>query len=218
MGSAWPGREGVSKFQVSFEQRDDCPSADAIREIESWRRILHRLQLIGQSADRYGGYGYGNISGRYRRDGIDGFVITGTQTGGHPALAAKHYALVTGWDPAANSVAAQGAVPPSSEALTHGQIYRLDPEVQCVVHGHCPEIWERSDELGLLTTVPEALYGTVAMATEVERLFYAAQAAGSRVLVMGGHRDGVLSYGASPRQATVALVETLALALAWRND
>ncbi len=204
-------REGVSSFILDFT-RSTCLDGAAIGELEAWRQILQRLALIGRDAGRYDGLGFGNISSRYRMDGVDGFIITGTQTGGRPVLSVADYALVTDWDLDNHRIVARGLCKPSSEALTHGQVYRQAEDVSCVVHGHCPEIWQQAGELRLPTTAPEATYGTPAMAREVERLLPCCRDHG-RVLVMGGHQDGVLSFGSSCTAAVKPLIIVLARAL-----
>ena len=205
--------EGVSKFTLQFAEQD-CIDNAMVAEVEAWRNILYRLRLIGQSPERYEGAGYGNISVRIGGGDNVGFLVSGTQTGGLPILSAKHYAVVTDWDPAGNRVSARGLSRPSSEALTHGQLYRFDEQVQCVVHAHCPEIWLQADQLQLPCTDPAALYGTPEMAGEVRRIFADCRRSGQRLLVMGGHRDGVVSFGEDPAQAVGVMIETLALALA----
>jgi ribulose-5-phosphate 4-epimerase/fuculose-1-phosphate aldolase len=205
--------EGVSKFTLQFDEQD-CVDNAMIRNVEAWRQILWRLGLIGRSPERYDGAGYGNISARFSGDNSAGFLVSGTQTGGLPILSAKHYAVVTGWDPAGNTVTARGLTDPSSEALTHGQLYDLDDAVQCVVHAHCPEIWLQADRLQLPTTDPAALYGTPEMAREVRRVFADCRRSGQRLLVMGGHLDGVISFGENPARAVGAMIEMLALSLA----
>lgn len=209
-------QEGVSKFALHYVEKS-CLTGAMIAEIESWRAILHRLRLIGRSADRYGGHGYGNISIRQQIGDTESFIISGTQTGGLPVLSAEHYALVTDCDPTENVITAHGTIKPSSEALTHGQLYRLDGEVRCVVHGHCPEIWQRAAELRLPATSAGALYGTPEMAQEVERMFSTCRGGDGRVIVMGGHLDGVISFGQSPAQAVMPMIDALARALACRE-
>lgn len=208
--------EGVSKFTLRFHEQE-CIDGAMIGEVEAWRKILYRLGLIGRSAERYEGAGYGNISVRLGGS-TAGFLVSGTQTGGLPVLAAKHYALVTDWDPESNKVSARGLTRPSSEALTHGQLYRLDETVGCVVHAHCPEIWHQADRLQLPSTDSAALYGTPEMACEVRRVFAVCRRAGHRLLIMGGHRDGVVSFGDNPARAAGVMIETLALALGGAED
>jgi ribulose-5-phosphate 4-epimerase/fuculose-1-phosphate aldolase len=142
------------------------------------------------------------------------FIISGTQTGGLDRLSPAHYALVTAVDPSNNSVVAEGAVRPSSESLTHGSLYRLDPLIGAVIHAHSPEIWMRADAIGLPVTRRDVPYGTPEMAKEVCRLFQNTPVSELKIFAMGGHADGIVAFGGSMEQAGLTLVRHLALATA----
>jgi len=201
-------REGVIRFNLDFQQR--LFSAPALtRALTGWRHVLHRLGLIGCDPYRYQGYGFGNLSCRYP-DRPDSFIITGSQTGEAPFLADADYALVTGCDPLNNTIRAEGLIKPSSEALTHGQLYRLDLDIGCVVHAHSPEIWRRAEALRLPVTDPDAAYGTPEMAREVERLFGLPEVRSRRIFAMGGHEDGVVAFGRDPEAACGVVIAALA--------
>lgn len=205
------GREKVIKFTLDFLHEQVC-TREMTAALSSWRLVLHRLGLIGCDPGRYQGLGYGNISSR--RTGEPGhFLISGTQTGACPWLAPEQYALVTRCDPGRNAIGATGVVRPSSEALTHGQLYQQDGRIMAVVHAHSPEIYRQWASLGLLRTADDALYGTVAMAMAVEELFTAGLYERG-LFVMGGHEDGVVSFGASLEEACLRLVTGFAAALA----
>jgi len=85
--------------------------AEELREINGWRHIFYLMQLIGQSPDRYRGFGYGNIS--QRLEPYDSpphcrrFVISGTQTGSLAWLKPEHYAIVVECHPDQNLVVAE---------------------------------------------------------------------------------------------------------------
>lgn len=188
--------EGVIKFQLDFEQGGALDYAQ-IERIELWRQRLMRLGLIGQDDKRYEGLGFGNISHRVNYSGVShAFVITGTQTGQLQQMDAEHYALVTDCDPQRNRLQAQGAVKPSSEAMTHAVIYNKLPQVEAVVHIHSPELWQHALQLGLAVTNPVVEYGTPQMATEIERIIDAGLPRG-HTISMGGHEDGVITWGES---------------------
>ena len=206
-------QEGVIKFQLEF--REAPPLADEIlREVNGWRKILNQLGLIGRDPDRYEGFGYGNISRRLRpgRPGQRPFVITGSQTGGLAELTGRHYAKVLACDPKRNLVKAEGPIRPSSEALTHAIIYELDPNARCVMHVHSPEIWQKASLLDLPKTGARAAYGTPEMAEEVKRLLREAHVGKHRIFVMGGHEDGVISFGRTAERAASVLLSSLARA------
>lgn len=205
--------EGVIKFELVHAPAPP-PAASLLRPLIAWRQVLARLALIGQDPARYGGAGFGNVSRRVRGER---FVITGSQTGGIDALEPRHFALVTACDPARNRVEARGPVPPSSESLTHGMLYALDPTIRFVFHVHSPEIWGARERLRLATTAPGVDYGTPAMAREIERLMTGGALARRPLIAMAGHEDGVLGFGRSADQAGTVLVRALAAALAPRS-
>lgn len=204
-----PAREGVIKFDLAFCP-GPSPAAVMLVELEAWRTIFRRLGLLGQEPARYDGLGFGNLSRRGTAD--TEFIISGTQTGGLERLAPAHYVTVSACDPRHNRVEATGAIHPSSEALSHGVLYQAEPRIRWVMHLHSPEIFAARTRLGLPTTDPEAPYGSPAMATEINRLSPAAGWPG--LLVMGGHEDGILAFGASAAETGALVVRTLAAALA----
>jgi L-ribulose-5-phosphate 4-epimerase len=206
-------REGIVQFNLTFLPADPLPEA-IILSLNAWRQILYRLGLIGQNPRRYGGLGFGNISIRMESENAAAFVISGTQTGGMERLFPEHYALVTAFDPAANRVVAQGAVQPSSESLTHGSIYRLDSGIGAVIHAHSPEIWMQAESIGIPVSRRNVQYGTPEMADEVCRLFQNTPVRELKIFAMGGHEDGIVSFGSSLEQAGLTLVRYLAIAIA----
>jgi ribulose-5-phosphate 4-epimerase/fuculose-1-phosphate aldolase len=210
------GQEGVIKFQLAFKRSRPLPEAQ-IREINAWREVFFRLGLIGQDPERYGGFGYGNISARIKPftgpANRRAFVITGSQTGGIGSLGPEHYTTVFEYDSGRNRVVARGPVRPSSEALTHGMVYNLSRTTRFVIHVHSPEIWSKADWLGIPVTDTKAAYGTAQMAQAVGRLFRASGLGKKRIFAMGGHQDGVVSFGRNGEEAALHLMRYLALAL-----
>ncbi len=203
--------DGVIKFSAEHE---DAPLAET-RHAElgaalvAWRAIFAQLGAIGQVESRYGGVGFGNVSGR-----LGPFLITGTQTGGRDCLTLADFCIVERWHLRRNAVRSRGSILPSSESMTHGAIYDLGPHVRFVFHGHCPTLWRAARALRLPTTDPRVAYGTTAMANEVGRLYRETALAEGRVLAMGGHEDGIIAFGRTPEEAGSAFTEALARAYA----
>ena len=209
--------EGVTKFSVEHRTEPLSPSVlEALAPLSSWRRVLFELGLIGRDPARYEGAGFGNVSLRLPPWGESAarrrFLISGTQTGGLPELGAEQVCVVEFHDAEANRVVSRGPMPPSSEALTHGAMYGASPSVRCVLHGHSPELWRHAEALRLPTTSARVEYGTPAMAQEVARVYRSTRAAELGVMIMGGHEDGVLSFGRSPEEAGLAMARALARA------
>jgi hypothetical protein len=211
-------REGVIRFAADHRSEPLDPALAALAErLAGWRRILRALELLGQDPDRYGGYGYGNLSARVppypAPPGRRAFLVSGTQTSGREATELAGFALVERSEPAANRVASRGPVLPSSEALTHGALYDLTSEIRAVFHVHSPELWRRAGELGVPVTAPDAAEGTPALAAEIRRLRPGWVLAGCGVVAMGGHQDGVLAFGRTEEEAGTRLLA--AVARAW---
>ena len=110
-------------------------------------------------------------------------------------------------------VTGEGPLKPSSESLTHGVIYELDQEVQWVMHAHSPHIWRQAGALQLPITDSDVTYGTPEMAAEVQRLFRETEVKARRIFSMGGHEDGIVSFGCTAEEAGTVLLTHLARAL-----
>lgn len=204
--------DGIIKNQL---EHNDAPplNKEALHELHTWRQLVYGLDLIGQDPNRYGGYGYGNISMRippfYAPVNHRAFVITGTQTGDLATLAPAHYTIVTTYSLERNLLISEGPRKPSSESLTHGTVYDQDPEIRWVIHGHSPEIWRHAAALNVHGTAPDVLYGSPEMAAEVWRIFAETDVRTRGIFVMGGHEDGVVAFGATGEEAAVVLIRTL---------
>ena len=209
-------QEGVIKFELWFLQTPPLPD-EVLREVNAWRQVLYANQLIGRDPARYEGYGFGNISRRVGPFGVPPharrFIITGSQTGSVPVLTGADYALVRESHPEQNLIAAEGPILPSSESLTHGTLYALDGDLRCVMHVHSPELWRHARTLGLPVTRPDVPYGSPEMSDEVRRLFGETEVRRRRLFSMGGHEDGLVSFGRTAEEAGSVLLTHLARAL-----
>ena len=205
-------QEGVIRFALNFSLAPPLPNTE-LAEIGAWRQELRAAGVLGQDPHRYDGYGFGNISQRLAP--FEGpptarpFVITGTQTGALPVLSANDYAVVLQCFSNENRVLAEGPVPPSSESLTHGTLYALDDRIRWVMHAHSPHLWDNATLLRLPVTAPEVEQGTPEMAAEVRRLFLQTDVCQLNIFAMGGHTDGVVSFGRTAAEAGEALLSRL---------
>ena len=188
-------QEGVVKFQLDF-QPEPLQGFD-IDALNAWRTRLMALGLIGAVEDRYGGFGFGNLSFRTTA----GFLITGSQTGHIPSLELAHCAEVTLADTERNAIVARGETRPSSESLTHAAVYTANPGINAVFHVHSPDIWRQVRP----ATDRDIAYGTPAMARAVAALVVSK----TGLFVMAGHEDGVVSYGTDCQTAGLLLTEAL---------
>ncbi len=200
--------EGVIKYHLHHKTTQTNTSWD-IADMNTWRTLLYQLELIGQHVDRYKGYGYGNISQRYKNEQ---FIISGTQTGGIKELAAEDYCLVETSNLIKNSLQSSGPCKPSSEALSHASVYAQDQNIQCIIHAHNPDIWHATEALTLAYTAKNVAYGTPDMAYAIRQLFQPGQLEQQKIFTMLGHEDGVISFGENFQEAAFAMIKTLAMA------
>lgn len=202
--------EGVIKYQL---QHDSAPTAfnRELTELNAWRSIMYRLQLIGQVEGRYGGLGFGNISQRLDHKQ---FLITGTQTGHLPILSAEEYCLIQEADPVRNYIHSCGPCKPSSEALTHASVYHHNPDIRYVIHVHSPDIWRKTIALKIPSTAQHIPYGTPEMAAAVEGLLASFSVPQQGMFSMLGHEDGVVAFGKDLPSTAALLIDSLALAIA----
>jgi len=205
-------QEGVIKYHLNHCYAP-LASAISLAEINAWRSIMYKLNLIGQDEYRYGGYGFGNISQKLPTKTLQ-FIISGTQTGHLEQLSRYDYCLVTDAFPQNNSINSTGESRPSSEALTHASVYAQDDAVQAVIHVHSPPIWRNTHALQLAHIPADIAYGTPAMANAVTDLFKTQQWQHTAVFTMLGHEDGIIAFGTSLTQAACSLISALASALA----
>ncbi len=198
--------DGVTHYQLRLK-KGAAPSSKFIEEINAWRTILHQLKWIGQDPKRYKNVGFGNVSRRLTSGKNPAFVVSGTQTGKKPVLTHKQYSTVLEAYPPKNLVIAAGPVPPSSESMTHSQIYSLDKSANVVIHVHAPVLWNNAKKLKLPVTKRAVPYGTPAMAAEVERLMRTGRLKKMKIFAMLGHRDGIVSFGKTADEAGMRLVD-----------
>ena len=186
--------EGYLKFECQ-RTASLCVTDGEVAKLGEWRERLYHLGLVGFYEN---GVGFGNLS--VRAAVPSQFIITGSRTGRFPRLNREHYARVLSFDLDKNLVVCQGVVDASSESLTHGSMYRMFPDVGAVIHVHSASLWEKW--LGdLPTTRAEIPNGTPEMAREIGRLLAEPIIKSKRILIMGGHRDGILAFGRDPDEA-----------------
>ena len=188
-------KEGYIKFNCHWNQRTVNFPPKAIEQLNHWRSKLYQQQLIGIYPD---GIGFGNISIRLNKE--NQFIVTGSATGQLPETGIEHYAQVDSFQIDTNEVWCTGLVKASSESLSHAIVYRTLPEVNAVVHVHDLKQWEKWKNV-LPTTDETTAYGTPEMAMEISRLLTIPDNREKGILIMGGHREGILAFGKSLEEA-----------------
>ncbi|PIK13925.1 class II aldolase/adducin family protein [Halobacteriovorax sp. JY17] len=194
--------DGVIKYdRTNFTQSGPLDPA-LWEEIESWRKKLFKLNLIGEYPTEK--VGFGNMSKIIRWNDQAEFIITGTQTGKYENLTGEHYTLVNGYDLEAMKLKQVGPLEASSEALTHAAVYEANRDITAVFHIHNTTIWERMIEENYDATPKDVPYGTIEMANCVGQLI-AGKSSG--LIVMKGHQDGVIAYSKSMDQCGKLILE-----------
>lgn len=192
--------EGYIKFHCHWVY-SPALNPDRIQEVNLWRKKLNVMRMIYEDDN---GVGFGNISVRGDRPGE--FIITGTQTGGISCLTENHYTTVTNFDWEKNYVTCEGPIEASSETLTHAALYVANPEINAVVHVHHLRLWKTLLNK-VLTTSKNVAYGTPEMAQEIIRLCQESNLNEQKVLVMEGHKEGIITFGVDLEEANSVLLK-----------
>lgn len=192
--------KGYVKYRCNWEKTepiDEC----RILELNKWRDRLYALGLIGAYDN---GVGFGNIS--VRDADSDSFLTTGTATGTLAKLDGAHYAEVIAFDIPRNTLTCRGPIQASSESMTHGAVYVAAPAIKAVIHVHNHKLWGAL--LGKVpTTSKDAEYGTPEIADEVCRLFRETDVKDNKIIVLGGHEEGILTFGSNLDQAGSVILD-----------
>lgn len=207
-GSLPPEIEGVIKFNLDHTPGIIELPPDLLAELNSWRLLLFRLEMIGQDHARYDGLAFGNISQRLDLQDHR-FVISGTQTSGKELLKILDLSVVTEFKVTENFIQSYGESKPSSEALTHAAVYLHKPAAQVVIHVHDPGIWHCTQALQLAHTAADIAYGTPELAEAVAVLLSESILTDSGMFTLLGHVDGIVAFGTTFEEATKHIV------LAW---
>ena len=193
--------EGYIKFSCNWIKAKPF-SKEKIVAINAWRDRCYKYGLIGAYQDEVG---FGNIS--IRLNGHS-FIITGSATGCLEKLNEHHYVQVTEYDFERNSLNCVGPIKASSESLSHAIIYESSPETNAVIHIHNMGMWKEYIHK-VPTTKTNAMYGTPEIANEIKRLFNETDVAVQRLIVMGGHKEGIITFGKTLAEAGSVLLERL---------
>jgi len=179
--------EGYIKFLIDHETKIIDIPEEAFNNLNNWRTRLFDLNLIGETSD---GIGFGNISIKYENS----FLITGSATGKKRKLEKDEYACVLSCDYKNNKVVSKGMTKASSESMSHAVIYECNEEIKAVIHVHNTMMWNKYID-ALPTTSKNTTFGTPEMAYEIQKLLKIHQFYKKGILVMGGHQDGVITFG-----------------------
>jgi ribulose-5-phosphate 4-epimerase/fuculose-1-phosphate aldolase len=196
--------EGYVKFMSRWIAADPLP-AEAIADLKRWRDRLRANGLIGVYPD---GVGFGNVSVR-SSDNPEHFIITGTQTGEVLELEPRHVTTVIEVDIDRNSLTCAGPIEASSESMTHAAFYRCDRSIGAVIHVHHLPTWNALRD-HVSTTRADVPYGTPEMAREIGRLYHQSDLRREGIVIMAGHREGIIAFGKDLDEAGSILMRWIA--------
>jgi ribulose-5-phosphate 4-epimerase/fuculose-1-phosphate aldolase len=193
--------EGVIKFKYTLKMGPPIEENLYI-ELEKWRALLFKMNLIGEYPIEK--IGYGNLSRRISL--LDNqFIISGTQTGKYPHLSGHQYTKVVKCHLQKMNVEAVGPIAPSSESLTHFAIYSSCQQINAILHVHNFDLWQYMINEKMDATNESVSYGTIEIADEAKRCIGNNKAG---IFVMKGHQDGVIAYGNTIEEAGKILLDT----------
>lgn len=192
--------EGYIKYQCFWEKKVISVPYHVLDGINKIRGQLIERNMIGKIP---GGPGFGNISVRTSKNL---FVISGTNTGHINELKSEQLSFVTSVNIPKNTVYCEGETQASSESMTHAAIYKKSSHVNAVIHIHHEGLWKKLFHKHP-TTSPEIAYGTPEMAEAVMDKLKDIKK--YQVLVLGGHQDGIISFGTSIGEAYDKIIRVL---------
>ena len=194
--------EGVIKFKYNLKLSGHL-AEELYINIEKWRAILFKMNLIGEYPSE--AVGFGNLSKRLAEKSEE-FIITGTQTGKYPHLNGGQYTRIKKCNLKKMSLEALGPIAPSSESLTHHAIYSSCPHINYIFHVHSKDLWEFMLTNNFPKTPKTIDYGTQEMAQA------ASSCIGNKevgIFAMEGHEDGIIAYGKSAEATGKVILETV---------
>lgn len=192
--------EGVIKFKFKCQDINFLIPENDFNIINPIRQLLKEKNYLGQYPD---GISYGNVS--MRNNNTDEFYITASDTGKLVNTQQSQYVKITSCDLKNNLCYYMGSALPSSETLSHFIIYTYCPEAKAVIHIHDKKLWEKLKNK-VPTSHPDVEYGTIKMVNEIIYLLQNTSLKHEKVLVMGGHEDGLISFGATIEEAFNLLI------------
>lgn len=148
----------MEKYQgVKFNCRRIADSFTAAREpllhLNRWAYLFSQLGLTPIHAEG----AYGNHS---FRTGISSFFITKSGMVPTEAVDENNFAHIIDFKESANTLLFEGPSTPSSESFLHGLIYKANPNIQAILHGHSSLFLKHAFALDLPITKSFYPYGT----------------------------------------------------------
>lgn len=212
--------DGEISFCLKYEQNISLPEQN-LTPLIAWRETLYRMQLIGKSAHKYDGMGYGTVSQRVQNELLEthpnAFFVTGALSGQFKKITPRHFSFVRSLNVEQNQVEAEGPCKPTSEALTLGALYQIDPSIQYAIHFHSPELWYMAGVLGIVETDDSLDYGTPQLAQEIANLHKGGALNECPMISIRGHQDGIIAFGANLDEVASLIIQKVTHAFSHSN-
>jgi ribulose-5-phosphate 4-epimerase/fuculose-1-phosphate aldolase len=190
--------EGYIKYTFDWIKKPTSLQTKVLEELNLFRSRLRDLNMIGKIPD---GPGFGNISVRSTGDT---FFISGSDTGSMELLEAEQVAFVSQCDYLKNRIVFEGQIAASSESMSHAAIYQQNKDAGAVIHVHHAKFWKYYRNI-LPTTEVDAAYGTPELAKAIAQM--TVRKPKIKLLILGGHEDGIISYGSNLHEAFELLIQ-----------
>jgi hypothetical protein len=190
--------EGYIKYQAHWDKKPIEIPDDVLSEINHYRSLLMEMGMMGKIKD---GSSFGNISVREQENR---FYISGSDTGMLKHLCPEHMTMVTLCQPTKNQITFRGTLAASSESMSHALVYETNAASNAVIHVHHAYLWKKYCHI-LPTTPANIAYGTPDMALAIETLIQNNPL--EQIIILGGHTDGIIGYGADLKSAFSAINE-----------
>ncbi|MGW8194616.1 MAG: class II aldolase/adducin family protein [Desulforhopalus sp.] len=128
-----------------------------------WAYLLSQLGL----APHHPGGAFGNHS---YRTGPQSFVITRAGMSPGEQICREDFCHVVDLEEDTGTFITEGAAPPSSESFLHHLIYRTQPGIKAILHGHCTLLIRHATSLAIPVTAEFHPYGTRELAESARPL------------------------------------------------
>lgn len=193
-----------SVIKYKFNLKMSSPiNEEHFLELEKWRSIFHKMNLIGEYKTTK--VGFGNLSKRILPS-EEPFIITGAGTGGYPHLSGMQYTKVTKCNLPKLTIEAVGPIAPDDETLTHHGIYLENPQIRFVFHVHNIQLWNYMLKNSLDNTSEDIDHRSVDFAKAAKEII---QTKKTGIFAMSDLEGGIIAYADTAENAGKIVLETL---------
>ena len=193
-----------SVIKYKFNLKMSSPiNEEHFLELEKWRSIFHKMNLIGEY--RTTKVGYGNLSKRILPN-EESFIITGAGTGGYAHLSGMQYTKVTKCNLPKLTIEAVGPIAPDDETLTHHAIYLNNPHIHFIYHIHNIQLWNYMLKSGLDNTDEEVDHRSLDFSNAAKVII---QNKKQGIFALSDLEGGVIAYADTAENAGKIILETL---------